>query len=101
MMQGDACFLGVRILNNAGQNVVPEDVKDVVITLGALTKRLSAEQVVFRDGLWLFPLTQEESFGFFPGPVGAQVRVVWANGVVEGKPLPGARFDESRNREVL
>ena len=101
MMQGDACFLGIRILNNALQAVVPEDVKDVAITVGALTKRYSLDQVAFRGGLWLFPLTQEESFSFFPGAVKAQVRIVWANGVVEGKPIHGLRFAESRSREVL
>lgn len=101
MMQGDACYLGIRILNNAGETVTAEDVRDVEITVGHLVKTLRAGQVRFYNGLWLFPLEQEESFSFYPGPVKAQVRVVWANAVVEGKPLYGIRFTESRSREVL
>lgn len=101
MMQGDACFLGVRVLNNALQVVGPSDVEDVAITVGHLTKTYKKEQVVYHDGLWLFPLSQEESFGLFPGAVRAQVRILWANGVVEGKPIFGLRVTESTAKEVL
>ena len=93
-MQGDAYYLGIRILNNAGFPVTPQDVEDLEIALGHLCKNYS-------DGLWLFPLSQEESFGFFPQAVKAQVRLVWANGVVEGKPLYGVRIGESISKEVL
>lgn len=101
MMQGDACYLAIRIRNNAGENVTKWDVQDVEITIGHLTKTYKAEQVVFYNGLWLFPMNQEESFTYRAGPVKAQVRIVWANGVVEGKPIYGVRFNESRSREVL
>jgi hypothetical protein len=101
MMQGDSYFLGVRILNNAGNPVAPEDVSDVEITLGHLAKTYRRAELSFQNGVWLFPLSQEESFGFFPSPVKAQVRLVWSNGVVEGKPLYGVRILESISKEVL
>ena len=34
MMQGNACYLGVSIVNSAGAAVEPVDVQDVEIALG-------------------------------------------------------------------
>ena len=71
------------------------------ITIGHLSKSYKNAQLTFSDGLWLFPLSQKESFGMWPSAVKAQVRVAWANGVVEGKPLYGIRNEESISKEVL
>ena len=101
MMQGDSYNLGIRILNNAGNPVTPEDIKDVEITIGQLRKTYLNAQVTFYKGLWMFPLSQKETFDYWPSAVKAQVRVVWANGVVEGKPLYGVRINESISKEVL
>jgi len=101
MMQGDSYNLGIRILNNAGNPVTPEDVKDVEITIGHLRKTYRNAEVLYSDGYWLFPLTQKETFGYWPQSVKAQVRVVWLNGVVEGEPLYGVRIDESMSKEEL
>ena len=101
MMQGDACLLGIRILNNAGEPVTPLDVADVEITVGHLHKRYSDAAISFRDGLWMFPLSQEETFSYENAAPRAQVRVKWANGVIEGKPLYGVSIDESISKEVL
>ena len=49
----------------------------------------------------MFPLTQKETFGCMPASPKAQVRIKWANGVIEGKPLYGIRIDESISKEVL
>ena len=101
MMQGDSYDLGIRIQNNAGSAVTPQDVAEVEITLGALRKTYSTRQVRYADGLWMFPLSQQESFATAARPVRAQVRVKWKNGVVEGAPLYGVRMNESISREVL
>ena len=101
MMQGDSYNLGINILNNAGQPVTPNDIKDVEITIGNLRKTYLNAQVAYHDGVWLFPLSQEETFRYWPASVKAQVRVVWANGVIEGKPLYGIRINESISKEVL
>ena len=101
MMQGDAYNLGIRILNNAGSPVTPDDVQDVEITIGHLRKTWLNAQLDYADGLWLFPLSQKETFGYWPSEVRAQVRVVWSNGVVEGKPVYGVRIHESISKEVL
>ena len=38
MMQGDSYNLGIKILNNAGSPVTPDDIRDVEITIGNLSK---------------------------------------------------------------
>ena len=101
MMQGDSYLLGVSILNNAGNPVTPADVADVEITIGHISKRLSDNQLTFVNNLWMFPLDQNDTFDFLPAAMKAQVRVKWANGVIEGKPLYGVRIDESISKEVL
>ena len=101
MMQGDSYSLGIRILNNAGNQVNPDDIKDVEITIGHLRKTYLNAEVTYQEGMWLFPLSQQETFRYWPSSVKAQVRVVWANGIVEGKPLYGVRINESISKEVL
>lgn len=101
MMQGDSYSLGIRILNNAGNQVTPDDIKDVEITIGHLRKTYLNAEVTYQEGMWLFPLSQQETFRYWPSSVKAQVRVVWANGIVEGKPLYGVRINESISKEVL
>ena len=101
MMQGDGCNLGIVLRNNAGTPVEPADVREGEITLGRLRKTYSRGQLSFQGGVWLFPLSQQESLGMSPGPVPAQVRVVWANGVAEGTELHGITVEESISKEVL
>ena len=101
MMQGDGCALGIGIYNSADSPVETVDVLDVEITLGRLRKTYSRGQLSFQGGVWLFPLSQGESFGLSPGPLRAQVRVVWANGVAEGTELHGITVEESISKEVL
>ena len=101
MMQGDSYNLGIKILNNAGSLVTPDDILDVEIAIGNLIKTYRDGLVTYRDGLWMFPLSQQETFSFWPSSVKSQVRVFWPNGVVEGKPLYGVRIDESISKEVL
>lgn len=101
MMQGDSYNIGVALLNNAGQPITPADVDDVEITIGWDSKRYTLGQIIFSEGLWLYPMKQSESFAQWPGKLEAQARVKWKNGFVEGQPIYGARFTESRSKEVL
>ena len=101
MMQGDSYDLGIRILNNAGNPVTPDDIRDVEITIGHLRKTYLDAEIRYEDGLWLFPLNQRETFRFWPSSMKAQVRVKWANGIIEGKPMYGVRVYESNSKEVL
>ena len=71
------------------------------ITIGHIRKTYRNAQITYHDGRWLFPLSQKETFGYWPKSVKAQIRIVWANGVVEGKPINGLRMIESTSKEVL
>lgn len=101
MMQGDSYHLTIRILNNAGSPVSTVDVNDVEITIGKLKKRYSDGKIFYENGCWMFPISQKESFSIKPGVVSAQVRIVWKNGVIEGKRIYGVRMHESISKEVL
>lgn len=101
MMQGDSYCLGIELLNNAGSHITPENVADVEITVGRVSKSLRRGQIRFENNAWLYPLSQRESMAMMPGSVPAQVRVVWKNGAVEGCELYGIRARESLSKEVL
>lgn len=101
MMQGDSYNLGILLLNNAQQPITPDDVEDVEITMGWESKRYTLGQLLYDEGLWLYPMSQSESFSQWPGKVEAQVRIKWNNGFVEGQTIQGARFQQSRSKEVL
>jgi hypothetical protein len=101
MMQGDSYSIGFTVLNNARVPVTPEDIDDVEITIGHLRKTYRNAQVAFYDDKWMFPLTQKESFGYFPKSTRANIRIRWKNGVVEGKEIHGVNVRESLSKEVL
>lgn len=101
MMQGDSYNLGFTVLNNANVPVTPQDIQDIEITIGHIRKTFRNAQITYHDRRWLFPLSQKETFGYWPKSVKAQIRIVWANGVVEGKPINGLRMIESTSKEVL
>ena len=101
MMQGDGCYLAFAVKNNAGSPVAPADIQDMEISLAHLRKTLGRGELIYQDGLWLFPLSQSETFSLWPAPVRCQIRILWNNGVVEGKALQGLDIRESISKEVL
>lgn len=103
MMQGDSRSLVIEILNSDKKPVTPDAVTDVEIVVGSLKKRYKNEEVSFDtdSNKWLFPLTQEETFKMPASHVKAQVRVVWADGTVEGASLGCINVGESISKEVL
>jgi hypothetical protein len=101
MMQGDSYNLGFTVLNNAHGIVTPDDIQDMEITIGHIRKTYRNSQITYANGKWLFPLTQKETFGYWPKAIKAQIRILWANGIVEGKPIYGVRINESTSKEVL
>ena len=101
MMQGDSYNLGFTVTNNAKVPVTPDDIQDMEITIGHIRKTYRNNQITYFNGKWLFPLTQGETFGYWPKAIKAQIRILWANGIVEGKPIYGVRINESTSKEVL
>lgn len=104
MMQGDSYGLLIDIVKEAdGTAVTPDDIADVEITLGFLTKRYSKGELIFDEGSqkWVFPIEQEESFRLPPSRLKWQVRVKYKNGGIEGTHRGYMLVDESISKEVL
>ena len=101
MMQGDSYYLGFTVLNNAKKTITPDDIQDMEISIGHIRKTYRGSQITFSNGRWLFPISQKESMGYWPKAVKAQIRILWNNGTVEGKPIHGIRINESISKEVL
>lgn len=99
--QGDSYYLGITVLNNARSPVTPADIRDVEITIGPIRKTYRNAALMYSDNLWLFPVSQQESFSLWPMAAKSEIRIVWANGVIERKPIHGIRIDESFSKEVL
>lgn len=101
MMQGDSYSLNIEVLKESGEAVSLGEVSDVEITVGFLRKTYAKGEVLYTDGIWVFPITQEESFSLPATRVKAQVRVVWKDGSVEGASLGEIRVHESISKAVL
>ena len=101
MMQGDSYGLKVNILNAVDVAVTPSDVSDVEITVGSLRKTYKDGEVTHDGNLWVFPITQEESFKLPVSRIKAQVRVKWSDGTIEGVSLGEIHVKESNSKEVL
>lgn len=102
MMQGDAFGLPIEILRD--DNIVTaDDVEDVEITIGFLTKNYSTGGVTYDsdNAKWIYHLSQEETFSFPAIRNKAQVRVLWPSGNVEGVVMDGINVHESISKEVL
>jgi hypothetical protein len=103
MMQGDSYGLAFEILRKDDTVVTADDISEVEITVGFLTKKFSTGGVTFDSdkGEWCFHLTQEETFKLPPVRNKVQVRVLWNSGAVEGVSLDGINVIESISKEVL
>ena len=101
MMQGDSYNLGIEIQDDTGAVVLPEAVADIEIAIGHIKKTYADGEVKYGENVWLFPLTQEESFSLPAGKLYGQVRIKWASGEVDGCKLEIPKLAESRSREVL
>ena len=101
MMQGDYYGLKIEILSADGEAVTSDDVSDVEITVGFVRKTHADFDIIYNDGFWIMPLTQEETFKMPATRVKAQVRVKWKDGSVEGASLGEILVHESISKEVL
>lgn len=100
MMQGDSYGLPIEILRD-GKAVTPEDVTNVEISVGSITKTYAKNKVYYSNGMWIIPLSQEETFNLPAASVRVQARVMWATGGVTGVDLGDIDVIDSISKEVL
>ena len=101
MMQGDDRTLCIELLLPGDVVVTPDDVADVEITIGLISKTYRDGQVTFMNDVWLFPISQRETLALRNTVQKAQVRVRWHSGEVEGVSLGRIYIDESLSRKVI
>ena len=101
MMQGDAYGIPIEILHSDGSVVTPDDVNNVEVVIGTLTKTYAKEGVLYQDGKWICVVDQVDTFNLPSTSVSAQVRVLFKNGYVEGVSLDKIRVHESMSKVVL
>lgn len=80
IMRGDSYYVPIEVIHD-GQPVTPTVVKDIEVSIGeSLQKRYSNGNVIHRDGMWYFRLSQEETFNL---PDSA---IVYVRAVYHGEP---------------
>lgn len=102
MMQGDQ-YLQPFSITIDGQPIDISKYLVVEFVLGGLTKLWKADdsgEVKYENGLFLFPLTQEETLTF-DGPQDIQVRVKTIDNVVYGKQVGSIPVQMSESEEIL
>ena len=100
MLQGDSYKVPVEILLDD----LPLDVdtvEDIEISISTLKKTLKNGEVESSDGLFLFPLTQQETFRLHPSNNEVQVRVLFKTGDVIGTKAGNMHNDRSLSKVVL
>lgn len=102
IMQGDQyaiVFTGTR----DGAPLDLGQIELIEFTVGKLRKVYPGEVTTDEDGNFLFPLTQEETFGFKNAQQSVQIRVKFAGAdpVVIGTSIEGVRVSDSISKVVL
>lgn len=96
--QGDQYSISMTVKFN-GEPLDMSKVEKVEITLHSKTK-LYPEEVIFSNGVFLYPITQEDTFSF-PRTVEAQIRIKFTNSDVYTSPTKQIDVIRSLSKAVL
>lgn len=100
ILQGDAYLIPINLTRD-GKAVTADDVSDMEIILGGISKLYPGE-VEYRDGKFLFPLTQDESFDIEADRYDLLVRPKFTDDTVTGILKAGeVEIVETESRRVL
>lgn len=101
MMRGDAYEIALTLKDEQNHAITDEDVAEVEISLGDLTKTFTSGAVIYDDGKWLFPVSQGETLSAVAAINTLQVRVKYALGDVVGAKVGKVYVIPSASNEVL
>ena len=105
IMQGDQVVIAILLEDEEGNPITPEDVSEVVITLGEVSRKMTDEEypVTYdaEEAVWLFTVTQADTLGMVMGITSLEARVKFVNGSVGGASVGGVFILPSNNKEVL
>lgn len=101
IMEGDQYGICITLYDD-NETLITEDlVEEVEVCIGKYIKYYSTGDVTFSEGAWVFPLSQEESFGFVTTSVDCQIRVKFVGGDVIGEAFDRIEIKRSRSRRIL
>lgn len=101
MMRGDSYEIAITLKDEQNHAITDEDVAEVEISLGDLTKTFTSGAVIYDDGKWLFPITQGETLSAVAAINTLQVRVKYLLGDVVGATVGNVYVLPSSSNEVL
>lgn len=103
IMQGDQYALPIELMAKDGTPLSPDTLADVEVVVGTMRKTMSRGAIVYdaERGVFLFPLTQEETFAMRDQRYKVQLRVKTTGGDVVGIYLGEIIVDMSKSKEVL
>ena len=86
IMQGDAYYIPFLFFDDDGTKITNSMVDDVEIVFAGIRRTLSDNEIIYdsTNKVFLFPLTQQETFGL-SGIARGQVRIEFTNGDVIGE----------------
>lgn len=83
IIQGDAYDIGIVILAE-GAALSAADIRQMRVALGGTVKTYPGGGITYADGVWRYPMTQEESFALRPGAATLTVRMEFAAAQLKG-----------------
>lgn len=105
IMQGDQIPIGIRLEDDAGESIPDTDVAEVVITLGNKSRKMTDEVLPVtydaEEELWIFMVTQEDTFALDMGVHSLEARVEFGDGNTDGAHVAAVYVLPSGNKEVL
>ena len=101
ILQGSSYELPIYITDCDGNAVTEEDVTKGSFTFGHITKDYGdGGEVTFRDGAWIIPLSEEETFSL-KGVIKWQARFLFVNGKPDGTSPKNEYIYDSINKRIL
>ena len=101
VMQGDQYAIALELRDQNDALITDDEIVQIEIIDGNLTKTKPEITYNPENGVWEFPLTQQETYGFHSVNVPGQVRVKFPNGDVIGMDFDFIKIKRSASREVL
>lgn len=98
IQQGDQ--YAIEVIVKLGDTVIsPQNCDDMKIKLGNFLKEYSKGELLFSNGIWYFPMTQEMSLSFRGGMTTLQAQVK-SGEEIHGTPVYPVTVDTSMIQEV-
>lgn len=104
LLQGNTYNLELSLYSNNDMQIPIEKINQVQIILGGIEKYYksgSESEVIYKDGVFIIPLSQEETFSLEQDSFIWEVRVLFNDGKVDGTGRQKGSVSFSKTRKVL